>query len=105
MNDFGMDNTNMLHTLQGKDLLRTVGAKLFIAMTELSTILSDIISTFYTIIPATAIGGSRQAEVRGFEAQLATWCNHHHEVLYPPTSLFPDPTGKLYLMGYFMCRS
>ncbi|EED14396.1 conserved hypothetical protein [Talaromyces stipitatus ATCC 10500] len=78
-------------------------AKVFIAMTELSVILADILSTFYTVkeIHAHPVIGLEQLEnsCTEFEAKLETWRTGHLDPLIRE-KLFPDPTGSLELAFY-----
>lgn len=71
-------------------------AKVFIAMTELSVILADILSKFYTVkaIHAHSIVELEQLEnsCTEFEARLKTWRTGHLDPLMTE-KLFPDPTG------------
>ncbi len=70
-------------------------AKVFIAMTELSVILSEILSTFYTVkaIHEHSVG-LEQLEISctEFESKLETWRISHLDPLIRE-KLFPDPTG------------
>lgn len=71
-------------------------AKVFIATTELSVILSEILSTFYTVkaIHVHSVIGLEQLENSciKFESKLETWRISHLDPLIGE-KLFPDPTG------------
>ncbi|GAM39363.1 hypothetical protein TCE0_034f10852 [Talaromyces pinophilus] len=77
-------------------------AKVFIAMTELSVILSEILSTFYTVkaIHEHSVGLEElENSCTEFESKLETWRISHLDPLIRE-KLFPDPTGSLELAFY-----
>ena len=97
LSDFGIDSH---HETPSNSTGHIVAAQMFIAMAELSVILSRILSTFYTIKAVHSfrdnpdsdkIVETLAAHLRG---QLDDWHRNHLLAINIHPQTFPDPTGE-----------
>lgn len=81
--------------------LRILAARIFIAMAELTVILSDVLSEFYTVTATTAIEASSEEaiveKVNGFSMRIDSW-KALNGPIFEHWNGIPDPTGIHHLM-------
>ncbi|KAH8690613.1 fungal-specific transcription factor domain-containing protein [Talaromyces proteolyticus] len=102
--DHGESEVSYLSALASSRIMYSVSTGMFVAMAELSVLLSDILSTFYTV---RGIRRLREAPRQGMECvidsftnRLEGWYNIYNTLLQGDKRLLPDPTGKLLHLMY-----
>ncbi|RJE23845.1 hypothetical protein PHISCL_03817 [Aspergillus sclerotialis] len=85
---------------------------MFVAMAELSVLLSDILSTFYTVRGIHTLSDTSLQEggiIDSFTNRLDEWARLHDILLRSTQKILPDPTGTLQLAYYTaeitLCRA
>ncbi|OKL60204.1 hypothetical protein UA08_04606 [Talaromyces atroroseus] len=90
-----------------------VSKRMFIAMADLTVMLSDVLSTFYTVRAVQMLKNMSTKEkdvcILSFTDRLDQWHSVYGFLFHENQDLFPDPTGTLQL-GYYtleiaLCRA